>query len=249
MKDNNNNIADDAKAEEIADCTASNNNECPMTDELVEQVAQHEDTKIEEQCSSESNIEDNDKSFYIDFINKSNFYLLERKELLEIVLQYNELFETINSLNNKLDLIKTEVLKANLLYDDFKRNFATIVDTCPWFEKLYYALPIFEDYDDDDVWISQWCKTVQAAVTEDNRNNLRNFINKNLFNSIYTLPKEVYCYKVNSKETKGVNEETAKFVFLLASRIARYIKYIKDTSDRSLPRYYQEIVRGVRYHV
>lgn len=171
-------------------------------------------------------------SSYLDRINKQNFFVADKKELLEIVLQYNELLDKIEVLNSKLEIIKNDELQANLLYDDFKRAFAGIIEDCPWLEKLFYVLPLFEDYEENDVWINQWCQTIQSAITGENLKNLRNYINRNLYSAVFSLPKDVYCYKVKSSEVNGVSDDALKFIYLFASKTAIYIKNIKDFSDQ-----------------
>lgn len=168
----------------------------------------------------------------IEGINKVNFYVDEKKELLEIIVQYNELIDKIEVLDDKLEDIKNDELQANILYDDFKRTFTKTIDDCPWIEKLFYALPLFEDYEENDKWINQWCKTMELAIREENRCNLRNFINRNFYNAVFSLPKDVYCYKVTSKDLEGLSNEVLEYVCFLSSRIAIYIKYIKDFSEQ-----------------
>lgn len=171
-------------------------------------------------------------SSYLERINKLNFFVDDKKELHEIVLQYNELFDKIEVLNSKLEIIKNDELQANLLYDDFKRTFAEVIEDCPWLEKLFYVLPLFEDYEKNDVWINQWCQTMRSAITEENLKNLRNYINRNLYSAVFSLPKDVYCYKVKSSEVEGISDDVSKFLYLFASKTAIYIKNIKDFSDQ-----------------
>lgn len=179
--------------------------------------------------------EENDNDIHsslVDIINKSNFYLPEKQELLEIAIQYNKLIGTIEVLNNKLEDVKRDVIRANSRYDEFKRSFANVIDDSQLFEKLYYVLPIFTDYDGNDLWVNQWLEIVRLATKDENYKDLRNFINKYLYGTIFSLPKDVYCYKITASQISGVSESVQKFAFVLASRIAAYIKYIKDISDQ-----------------
>lgn len=165
----------------------------------------------------------------IDEINK--IYLPDNAELLEVINQRNDLLDEIKTLNDKLANIKEDVLESNKLYESFKKDFAQSVAEDSWGEKIFYALPIFDEFDANDPWIVQWCDVMRDAVNEENRENIRNFINKNLYNSTFSLPKDIYYYKVNSKEIKDVEKDVSKLANVFSTKTWIFFKFIKDFSD------------------
>lgn len=165
----------------------------------------------------------------IDEINK--IYLPDNAELLEVINQRNDLLDEIKTLNDKLANIKEDVLESNKLYESFKKDFAQSVAEDSWGEKIFYALPIFDEFDANDPWIVQWCDVMRDAVNEENRENIRNFINKNLYNSTFSLPKDIYYYKVNPKEIKDVEKDVSKLANVFSTKTWIFFKFIKDFSD------------------
>ena len=165
----------------------------------------------------------------IDEINK--IYLPDNAELLEVINQRNDLLDEIKTLNAKLANIKEDVLESNKLYESFKKDFAQSVAEDSWGEKIFYALPIFDEFDANDPWIVQWCDVMRDAVNEENRENIRNFINKNLYNSTFSLPKDIYYYKVNPKEIKDVEKDVSKLANVFSTKTWIFFKFIKDFSD------------------
>lgn len=168
----------------------------------------------------------------IDMMNQSLSFTSERQDLLEIILQYNELVKKIANLNHEVRLIKDDEMKANEYYDEFKKDFAQVIESGNWGEKLYYALPIYENYDDSDVWIAQWHKVVKEALLPENCADIRNFINRNLYSNVCSLPKDVYNYKVKSVVLKGISDEVVKQACIFASRTGTFFKLIKDFSEQ-----------------
>ena len=84
----------------------------------------------------------------INEINK--IYLPDNAELLEVINQRNDLLDEIKTLNAKLANIKEDVLESNKLYESFKKDFAQSVAEDSWGEKIFYALPIFDEFDAND---------------------------------------------------------------------------------------------------
>lgn len=120
-------------------------------------------------------------------INEVNkIYSPENAELLEVINQRNALLNEIETLNVKLSNIREDVLESNKLYESFKKDFAQSVAEDNWGEKIFYALPVFDEFDANDPWIVQWCDVMRDAVNEGNRENIRNFINRNLYNSTFS---------------------------------------------------------------
>lgn len=165
----------------------------------------------------------------IDDINK--IYSPDNAELLEVINQRNSLLDEIKTLNDKLANIQEDVLKSNKLYESFKKDFAQSVAEDSWGEKIFYALPIFDEYDANDPWIVQWCDVMRDAVNEENRENVRNFINRNLYNSTFSLPKDIYYYKINPKEIKNVEKDVSKLANVFSTKTWIFFKFIKDFSD------------------
>lgn len=165
----------------------------------------------------------------INEINK--IYLPDNAELLEVISQRNDLLDEIKTLNGKLANIKEDVLESNKLYESFKKDFAQSVAEDSWGEKIFYALPIFDEFDATDPWIVQWCDVMRDAVNEENRENIRNFINKNLYNSTFSLPKDIYYYKMNPKEIKDVEKDVSKLANVFSTKTWIFFKFIKDFAD------------------
>lgn len=165
----------------------------------------------------------------IDGINK--IYSSDNAELLEVINQRNALLVEIKTLNEKLANIQEDVLESNKLYESFKKDFAQSVAEDSWGEKIFYALPIFDEFDANDPWIVQWCDVMRDAVNEENRENVRNFINKNLYNSTFSLPKDIYYYKLNPKEIKDVEKDVSKLAYVFSTKTWIFFKFIKDFSD------------------
>lgn len=166
----------------------------------------------------------------IEEINK--IYSSENAELLEVINQRNVLLDEITVLNKKLSYIQKDVLNSNKLYDSFKKDFAQSVAEDSWGEKIFYALPIFDEYDAKDPWIVKWCDTMRDAVNEENRENVRNYINKNLYNSTFSLPKDIYYYKMNPEEIKDVEKDVLKLANVFSTKTWIFFKFIKDFSDQ-----------------
>lgn len=161
----------------------------------------------------------------------NNIYSPENAELLEVINQRNALLNEIKTLNEKLSNIQKDVLESNKLYESFKKDFAQSVAEDNWGEKIFYALPIFDEFDANDPWIVQWCDVMRDAVNEGNRENIRNFINRNLYNSTFSLPKDIYYYKMNPNEIKDVDKEVSKLANVFSTKTWIFFKFIKDFSD------------------
>ena len=153
-------------------------------------------------------------------INEVNkIYSPENAELLEVINQRNALLNEIETLNVKLSNIREDVLESNKLYESFKKDFAQSVAEDNWGEKIFYALPVFDEFDANDPWIVQWCDVMRDAVNEGNRENIRNFINRNLYNSTFSLPKDIYYYKMNPNEIKDVDKNVLKLANVFSTKI------------------------------
>lgn len=87
-------------------------------------------------------------------------YTSDNTELLEVINQRNVLLDEIIVLNERLANIQENVLKSNILYDEFKKDFAQSVAEDSWGEKIFYALPIFDEYDANDPWIVLWLSLI-----------------------------------------------------------------------------------------
>lgn len=172
---------------------------------------------------------------YKDTLNAINdikeVYSPDNAELLEVINQRNALLDEIKTLKEKLSNIREDVLESNKLYESFKRDFAQSVAEDNWGEKIFYALPIFDEFDANDPWIVQWCDVMRDAVNEGNRENIRNFINRNLYNSTFSLPKDIYYYKMNPKEIKDVEKDVLKLANVFSTKTWIFFKFIKDFSD------------------
>ena len=165
-------------------------------------------------------------------INEVNkIYSPENAELLEVINQRNALLNEIETLNVKLSNIREDVLESNKLYESFKKDFAQSVAEDNWGEKIFYALPVFDEFDANDPWIVQWCDVMRDAVNEGNRENIRNFINRNLYNSTFSLPKDIYYYKMNPNEIKDVDKDVLKLANVFSTKTWIFFKFIKDFSD------------------
>lgn len=207
------------------------------TDEHLNDVSPVELDKLEDLLPDEGKNDTpiNNEEVYketlsaIDEINK--IYLPDNAELLEVINQRNDLLDEIKTLNDKLANIKEDVLESNKLYESFKKDFAQSVAEDSWGEKIFYALPIFDEFDANDPWIVQWCDVMRDAVNEENRENIRNFINKNLYNSTFSLPKDIYYYKMNPKEIKDVEKDVSKLANVFSTKTWIFFKFIKDFSD------------------
>lgn len=165
-------------------------------------------------------------------INEVNkIYSPENAESLEVINQRNALLNEIKTLNDKLSNVREDVLMSNKLYESFKKDFAQSVAEDNWGEKIFYALPIFDEFDANDPWIVQWCDVMRDAVNEGNRENIRNFINRNLYNSTFSLPKDIYYYKMNPNEIKDVDKDVSKLANVFSTKTWIFFKFIKDFSD------------------
>lgn len=191
-----------------------------------------EKSSLDSGQSATEEYSDSNYSSILDNIKKIDFYADDKTEMLEIIGQYNALIEKISSLNDKLDVIRNDELQANILYDDFKRTFAQTVEDSDWGEKLYYALPLYEDYDEKDPWIIQWCEIMESVVKNENRDNIRNFVNRNFYGSVFSLPKDFYYYKVKSGELSEVSADVAKLTYIFASKTCIFFKFVKDLSEQ-----------------
>lgn len=178
----------------------------------------------------ESIMPSDDNNIVIESINKIR-KLYDNTSLLETVHQYDDLIDKISAQKRTLDSLCDDAIKANELYDKFKRDFGQVVEDSNCGEKLYYAMPIYEDFEEGDEWISRWFQVLQEAAGEDNRVGIRVFVNKNFNNNILSLPKDVYCFKPKSEELKNLTPDVKEGVFLLFARMYSFFKLIKDFSD------------------
>lgn len=161
-------------------------------------------------------------------INEVNkIYSPENAELLEVINQRNALLNEIKTLNDKLSNVREDVLMSNKLYESFKKDFAQSVAEDNWGEKIFYALPIFDEFDANDPWIVQWCDVMRDAVNEGNRENIRNFINRNLYNSTFSLPKDIYYYKMNPNEIKDVDKDVSKLANVFSTKTWIFLNSLK----------------------
>ena len=175
-----------------------------------------------------------DKDEYTDTLDRIeklyNLYNNENASLLEVIQQYDMLIDQISYLRNKLDVLTTDEIQANELYDSLKKNFADEIERTNWGEKLYYALPLYEDFDDTDDWILQWCKVMEQAVGA-NKENIRIFINKNFYNNVFSLPNGVYYYKANVNELNNVTTRVKDIVYTFSTKTLIFFKFLKDFSE------------------
>lgn len=210
----------------------SNNTDEHLNDVSPVEIDKSEDLLLDE---GKNDTPINNEEVYketLSAINEINkIYLPDNAELLEVINQRNDLLDEIKTLNDKLANIKEDVLESNKLYESFKKDFAQSVAEDSWGEKIFYALPIFDEFDANDPWIVQWCGVMRDAVNEENRENVRNFINKNLYNSTFSLPKDIYYYKVNPKEIKDVEKDVSKLANVFSTKTWIFFKFIKDFSD------------------
>lgn len=197
-----------------------------------------EDSMINNDNSSSATVQDDVESFEIDEYTKtleriellSKVYNKENASLLEVIQQYDLLIDQISELKKKHETLRTDIIQANEFYDSFKRNFANDVESTNWGEKLYYAVPLYEDFDEKDDWIQQWCLVMGQAVSE-NKDNLRIFINKNLYNNVFSLPKDVYYYKANASVVSNIAPKVRDAVYVFSTKTLIFFKFIKDFSD------------------
>lgn len=210
----------------------TNNTEEHLNDDSFVNTEKAVDMQSEEE---KSNIPINNNEVYKETLTAiydiKEIYTSDNTELLEVINQRNVLLDEIIVLNERLANIQENVLKSNILYDEFKKGFAQSVAEDSWGEKIFYALPIFDEYDANDPWIVLWCDVMQEAVKDKNKKNIRNFINKNLYNSTFSLPKDVYYYKINPKEIKDVEKDVTKLANVFSTKTWIFFKFIKDFSD------------------
>ena len=190
-----------------------------------------EGTLSSPESSNMISVEKDEYTSTLDRIEKLyNLYSNENAPLLEVIQQYDLLVEQITILRNKSESLKSDEIQANELYDTLKKNFADIIENSNWGEKLYYALPLYEDFDDKDDWILKWCEVMEKAVGE-NKENLRIFINKNFYNNVFTLPNGVYYYKANVNDLTDVTSRVKDVVYTFSTKTLIFFKFLKDFSE------------------
>lgn len=77
-----------------------------------------------------------------------SLYSSENVYLLEVIQPYDQLVDQIDTQKAVLSAICEDVKRANSLYDGFKRAFSQVIDNANCGEKLYYALPLYDDFDE-----------------------------------------------------------------------------------------------------
>ena len=195
------------------------------------QIVIDNSTPLSAESRNMISVERDEYSDTLDRIEKLyNLYSKENAPLLEVIQQYDLLVEQISTLRNKLEVLKSDEIQANELYDTFKKNFADIIENSNWGEKLYYALPLYEDFDDKDDWIMKWCEVMEEAVGE-NKENLRIFINKNFYNNVFTLPNGLYYYKANVNDLTDVISKVKDVVYTFSTKTLIFFKFLKDFSE------------------
>ena len=158
-------------------------------------------------------------------------YASDNSELLEIIPQYNDLVDEIARLNDRLKEIKFTVLESNRLYEEFKKDFAQAIAEGDWGEKVFYAIPIYEDYDSNDPWITLLCDSLRDAVSEENRKDVKNYMTRNFYNSVFSLPKDIYYYKLRPHVANTIVKDLRKLLFTFSAKMWMFFKYVKDHAD------------------
>lgn len=205
-----------------------------LTNSVSEQFESPQNLSAQDSCEQE-NLESTTEDEYTSLLNRisslENLYSKDNASLFEIIQQYDKLIDQINDLKKIHENLKADSILSNELYDSFKREFANVVENANWGEKLYYALPLFEDYDDKDEWINQWCYVMENSVKEENKENIRIFINRNLYSSVFPLPKDVYYYKANQAQVQNVSARVRDSIYVFSSKTWMFFKFIKDCSE------------------
>lgn len=160
-----------------------------------------------------------------------SLYSSENVYLLEVIQPYDQLVDQIDTQKAVLSAICEDVKRANSLYDGFKRAFSQVIDNANCGEKLYYALPLYDDFDEKDEWISLWRQVTQLALAEENKDCIRVFLNKNLYNNTVSFPKDLYFFKPHPKELKNLDTNVKKNVLVFYSRLYTFYKLVKDFSE------------------
>lgn len=160
-----------------------------------------------------------------------SLYSSENEYLLEVIQPYDQLVDQIDTQKTVLGAIYEDVKRANSLYDGFKRAFSQVIDNANCGEKLYYALPLYDDFDEKDEWISLWRQVTEQALAEENKDCIRVFLNKNLYNNTVSFPKDLYFFKPHPKELKNLDTNVKKNVLVFYSRLYTFYKLVKDFSE------------------
>ena len=160
-----------------------------------------------------------------------SLYSRENLYLLEVIQPYDQLVDQIDTQKAVLSAICEDVKRANSLYDGFKRAFSQVIDNANCGEKLYYALPLYDDFDEKDEWISLWRQVTQLALAEENKDCIRVFLNKNFYNNTVSFPKDLYFFKPHPKELKNLDTNVKKNVLVFYSRLYTFYKLVKDFSE------------------
>lgn len=176
-------------------------------------------------------LSDENKQYIDEIIQKwemLDFYTQEREDILKTINQYNGLCVQAKAINDEYSALLEETLLANKEYDNLKRNFAQIVEDAQWGEKLFYMMPVIDDLDSNSQWDNLWCEVVKKSTEESCP---RLYIKNNLYSCVFTLPKDVYFYKVKEDKLDSLSETIVKATRVLASKMVLMFKNITNLSD------------------
>lgn len=162
----------------------------------------------------------------IELLNK----LPKSEDFYQCIGEYNALVEQWNEYTHKYRVLKDSIIKVNSLYDGFKREFSDIVEKPSWGDKLYFALTILDDYKDLP-WDNQWCEQIINALSSENRNKMRIYINQQLDSCIFTLPQGLYFYRLKEEKSKGAKDNVVATAKSFAPRVIQFFRSLLATSD------------------
>lgn len=163
----------------------------------------------------------------VDKIRGLDFQLPQNVEFLENIRQYNMSCEKVSGMTTNYETLKEDELKANEKFEDLRRNFARIVDESEWGEKMFYAIPVIDEMESDNKWDQQWCEVLEKAMKESSPR----LCIANLFHTVFTLPKELYFYRIKKDILNQLNEKVVEVSCLLSTRMYQMFKSLKEMSE------------------
>lgn len=142
---------------------------------------------------------------------------------------YNKFQDRAIRLNEELKALREVVIKANREYESFKRDFGEIIEEKGWGNKCYYGVPILDSYDEENDWDKFWLESLRNVLKEDEED-YRLALNKMTNGMAYTLPKDIYYYRIAGKPATE-NAQVNKAVTAYAAKMIQLFKFVSQLSD------------------
>lgn len=156
----------------------------------------------------------------------------EEEGLIEAIEEFNAMTEELKHLDEDFVKLKNQIIKSNVKFPSFKKQFCEAIEEPGWGEKLFYFIPVL----DDGVWQNtvrdnRYCDEIVSILSDkENRDSQRQLLNRKLQN-VFTLLKGLYYYRTKEDITVDVDEQAIEKSRKFAPRVIQLLKHVFNLSD------------------